>query len=296
MKNHHKLLSYSTSAIAFILLHDAQAQAVYTDIDPDIVLDEDFDAAGVDMDNNGSFDFAFLNVSYTSQGATWNYSLIQKIWVGAYGTSANQIAGTSSTFILHKYYPYALEFGNSIDDAVSFQNAGYQRMAYRIFITYQTWEGDTLENSAAGGHWFPETLNHYLGVHFVDEDYNYHYGWIRCDVLDEGRTLIIKDYAYETKCDVGILAGDMIGDTSVNIENIISLDANAYAFENNIYVDVKDLNEKTEVYIYSISGDLIYSKILLELNTIIPFTLPKGVYLVNIVSKNGQYQKKLFIN
>lgn len=290
-------MQYTSLASAFLTVHTGiDAQVIYTDSDPDIILDSDFELAGVDMDNNGTIDFAFLNVSYTSQGATWNYSLIQKIWAGAYGTSANQIAGTSSTFIIHKYYPYALDFGDSIDNELSFQNAGYQRMAYRIFITYQTWEGDTLENSAVGGHWYPEILDHYLGVHFVDEDHNYHYGWIRCDVKDEGRTLVIKDYAYESEYDIGIVAGDVGDTTTVSVEEIKSLNASIYNFNNLIFINLDVLINGAYIYIYDLSGKLIYSDEITDQFNQIKLNEPKGVYVVKLIAGENNLFKKIYIN
>lgn len=51
---------YSGMAGVLLLMHsDLSAQAIYTDIDPDIVLQFDDETTGVDMDNDGDFDFAF---------------------------------------------------------------------------------------------------------------------------------------------------------------------------------------------------------------------------------------------
>ena len=60
---------YSLFASSILLLHPTlDAEVIYTDIDPDVVLQYDDEVAGIDMDNNGSIDFAFLkNVD------TWIY-------------------------------------------------------------------------------------------------------------------------------------------------------------------------------------------------------------------------------
>ena len=56
---------YSGMAGVLLLMHsDLSAQAIYTDIDPDIVLQFDDETTGVDMDNDGDFDFAFFKLSY----------------------------------------------------------------------------------------------------------------------------------------------------------------------------------------------------------------------------------------
>ena len=48
-----KLLQYSTFAIAFIRTENSFSQAVYTDLEPDVVLDSHFEAELIDMDSNG---------------------------------------------------------------------------------------------------------------------------------------------------------------------------------------------------------------------------------------------------
>ena len=99
--------------------------------------------------------------------------------------------------------------------------------------------------------------------------------------------------------EISTYKGRSIEDELINIRFSISprgFFASVYWPENNIYIDVKDLREKTEVYIYSISGELIYTKTLSDLNTTISLALTKGIYLVNIVSNTGHYKKKLFIN
>ncbi|MBK7035135.1 MAG: hypothetical protein IPH42_02020 [Bacteroidetes bacterium] len=89
----------------------------------------------------------------------------------------------------------------------------------------------------------------------------YHYGWIRLDVKDSGRELVIKDFAYETECDHPIVAGDTISYVDVEDEN--KLDAVVYSFENTIYINVSEL-QKLEIDIYDLTGRLIYSKIMTD--------------------------------
>ncbi|MBK7443838.1 MAG: hypothetical protein IPI65_20630 [Bacteroidetes bacterium] len=77
------------------------------------------------------------------------------------------------------------------------------------------------------------------------------------------RILIIFDYAYESKCETGILAGDTIGDTSgVSISelNIFKI----YSFNNNIYVNIPNY-QNTQITVYDITGNKIYNKSLKEI-------------------------------
>lgn len=289
---HQKLISYSTSAIAFIFLHDAKAQAVYTDIDPDYVFDQSPEGVWLDIDDNGTSDFGFQNYSFTTYSfsiqETHTFQFLLAIRYDVENALAGDYNADSNCF------PFALDNGNLINAGLNWQSCQTQFLAFKRFHSGVFTHTGSYEN------WYnsiiTESVDRYLGIRFIDEKGGNHYGWIRCDVLDEGRTLIIKDYAYETKCDVGILAGDIVGDTSVSVENINPLDANVYIFENAIHVDLNNLQKKTELHIYSISGDLVYTKILSELNTEISLSIPKGIYMVKVISKNGSYSKKVFIN
>ncbi len=191
---HKRLAQYASLSIAFIAINEADAQVAYSDIDPDIILDSDFDDAGIDMDSNGVYDFAFTNQSFTVEDFTLGTLLFQKILAGPY-VIENAIAGTSNYIFtaygtVYRFYPYALEDSIPVNNYLSFQNWGFQRMAFKTYF-----EDGTLWDK--GGNWYPEVLDHYLGMRFIDTAGCNHYGWIRCDVKDEGRTLVIKDYAYE---------------------------------------------------------------------------------------------------
>ena len=71
-----KLLAYSAMALA--VLHQsktANAGAVYTDIDPDTIIDQHLEYYFIDIEGDLLPDFKFLNVSYTLiDGAGIEYS------------------------------------------------------------------------------------------------------------------------------------------------------------------------------------------------------------------------------
>ena len=73
--------AYAASAISFLTIHqEAEAQVVYVDIDPDIVLSEGGQAAELDLDQNGTVDFWFHNNSFTFYSASFSsYRLMQNI-------------------------------------------------------------------------------------------------------------------------------------------------------------------------------------------------------------------------
>lgn len=293
MENNKMLLQYSSFAAAFLTIQSViDAQVIYTNIEPDIVLDNDFEMDGVDMDNNGSYDFAFLNISYTYTSGIHITTYVERIFAGVYGTSANEIAGTHNLY----FFPYALTDGFSINSSLIFQNAGYQRMAWRDVLFIETWAGeDTLVFTGSGGEWFPELLDHYLGVHFVDENHDYHFGWIRCDVKNEGRTLVVKDYAYEAEIDKPIVAGD-VGDTSIiGIEELLDFNFNITILENALQVVGSYQTVGSSIFIYGIDGNELYSGLMDQTQKIIPLNVPAGIYIISFAKEFQRISKKIYL-
>ncbi len=288
-----KLISYGKFASAFLLMHsDAVGQAVYTDLEPDVVLSEGDDYFALDMDDLGGYDFVFFNWTDTTYTFPFGYLSLERLWVGPYALNYAAVAGVSNYISTAgtRYYPYALSSNDPINEDLSFQNWFYQRMAFRTFKE----DGTNWNN---GGYWYPEVSDHYLGVRFIDSEDCLHYGWIRCDVADEGRTLIIKDYGYESKCDVGILAGNTIGDTTtVGIEENNILNATVYCFENTLNINLNELIGDLEVHVYDIAGKKVYSDRITNLLTQIKLTEPQGIYIVTLISSEGMFTRKIFIN
>ena len=299
------LKEYSILSVTFLLLNNnSTAQIIYTDIDPDMILDTYEEEGFVDMDNNGLIDFSFqrgntqyVTTTYSGElGETFTRTVI---WASFPDSPENEIAGSYNTFSssFTRYYPYAINLGDKITidgpDGLSFQDWPFQRMAYKLKFNSGILIG-------SGGNWFPEKIDRYLGVHFVDGDENYHYGWIRCSVINSGDVLIIKDYAYEMEVDKPIYAGDTINFNG--IEEIYLPGITIYSFESDIYIiaDDKYINSKevktASVKILDLSGDLIYETTLNEKNTKITFDeLPPSLYLVEVTLGNDKMVKKVIL-
>ena len=261
------LPAYAAFASCFLDLHkETAAQVVYVDIDPDSILDERLEFAALDIDGNGTIDFAFLNSSFTYYNESWfSYRLRQDILAGPY-ISANAIAGNSVHFSTGYggytwTFPYALSVNYLLGNLLQWHNTGEQILAIRTF-----YQSGAIYNYCGQCYWYnsviTETFDHYLGVRFLDDLDQNHYGWIRCDVKDEGRTLIIKDYAYELQTDYPIIVGSK--EHYVDINNLQNtLDANVYSFNNNIYINTNNW-QNTKVDVYDLSGKKLISKLLSE--------------------------------
>ncbi|MBP8915851.1 MAG: T9SS type A sorting domain-containing protein [Chitinophagales bacterium] len=286
---------YSAFAVCFLLLQtESSAEAVYSDIIPDTLIDFDWETFGIDMNNDGVVDFALLKRSFSFLETTYWSSYITShlcIFYAGPQVFGNMIAGkrvilSPSYGGFTVYHPYALAEDVLINEDLDFQFAGYQELAY-------VYRGEYSSYADNGGNWFPEVLDHYLGIYFKDTMNCYHYGWIRLDVKDSGRELVIKDFAYETECDHPIVAGDTISYVDVEDEN--KLDAVVYSFENTIYINVSEL-QKLEIDIYDLTGRLIYSKIMTDRIFSIKLNQPTGYYIINLSSDSKKYSKKIFID
>jgi len=288
MKVNEKLKQYSTMCISVLATQfSAKAEAVYTDIDPDLILDSDLDFAYIDLDNNGASDFVFFNFSYYTITSYFITQLRQRVLVWPEG-DGNAIAGSHQTWDYIRYLPYTLETNQLINETLIFQDGYNQRMAFKTYFSGLT--------VAYGGNWYPEIIDHYLGVKFLDAEDCLHYGWIRCSTIDSARTLIIHDYAYETKCETGISAGDTIGDTtSIGINEINSLNAFAYCFDKEIFIH-NNTGENISITIYNISGRQIISTETTDNFVIIPMQKEmSGIYILKLQSEEKQFIRKIEI-
>lgn len=273
------------------------SQAVYTDIDPDVVIDEPDEYFGIDLDDDGLNDFNFIDKSYTTTVFYGDLANVKAILVGAFDTIANGIAGTYFTlsggagYIYYK--PYALSLNQPVNNSLNFYNANYQTMVKEMD------EFSFTSGPFHRGNWYPWTgedvTDHYLGFRFTDEAEIQRYGWIRCSVIDSGHTLIIHDYAYESKPGVGILTGDTIGDTSTVGLNQVSFQANVYSFEKNIYISLPDISS-AEISVYNLNGERLIKKQMNTAQDIIDMSaFSSGIYLIIVVQKDKTFTKKIVL-
>lgn len=287
----NRLREYSKfSAIFALLKSDIEAQVIYTDVDPDIILSETPQGIWLDIDENGSDDIGLQNYSFT----TYSFSLqethtFQFLLVIRYDEQ-NAIAGITN--LDSNCFPYALPDEELINSTLSWQNCQTQFLAFKrlhsgVFThtgSYENWYNSTIS----------ETIDHYLGVRFIDEFGGNHYGWIRCDVLDEGRTLVLKDYAYETQEEYPLVAGD----TShyVNNENFYaSLEAVVYSFNKQLYINIIKPSE-VRLFIWDITGNEILERSITSQYEVIPLnSYSTGTYLIELRSGEQVYRTKIVI-
>lgn len=265
------------------------AQAVYVDIDPDCILSFDLDTKILDLDDNGSTDFIFFNWSYYTFTSLGDSELRQALFANP-NIHTNAIEGNAINYYSGlQIFPYALSNSDNVNNLANFQSSFFQKMAFRTY--------DSFGLANQGGNWFPEAIDKYLGVKFTDENDCYHYGWIRCDVKDEGRTLVIKDYAYETKCDVGILAGDKTGDTTTTISTgtFSESEIDIYTTGTMLYINL-GLNQHFGIlHIYDLSGKEIKNSVITPGMSNLEIKNGPGVYIIQIMTPNCFINKEIVI-
>jgi len=297
----NRLASYSLFSASFLLLHQSAAgQVIYTDLEPDIILPGPYDLYPLDMDNSGGFELRFYNFSFFYYSyINFSYRTRQAIMIDSMDADVYVAALADWTYYSGIVkYPLALPTGELIDD----NDPWYKRinaadnfaMAGRTYVNVGGGTGTLLLFNC---YWYnlsnPETINGYLAIKFnIAEEV--HYGWIRCDVLDEGRTLIIKDYAYESEPDNPIVAGDTVHYVGINsIENTI--EATVYSFGMDIYI-LTETFKNTEVIICDLKGQEVVRKLLHSKNELINMgNNPAGMYLVTLLNEGKRYNKKVFI-
>lgn len=284
---------YTCMAIAFLAIQNIQAEVIYTDVDPDILLDDNGEVSALDMDLNGTIDFAFLkNIGayYTDWGSELKYftalrcgpQIMENEVAGSYFTVGSAMY---SSYITER--PYALPENFDVDIMLSFQNDGYQLMAKRVFNE----DGDLIN---FGGKWWPEKTNAYIGVHFLDAAEQYHYGWIRVTVSDSTENLIIHDYAYELIPETGIKTGSLIS-TPISSQPVKD-NINIYCDGSVINIIATQSGNSGPILfeLFDIEGKRILSKEQLQDIVQIHPDLPTGTYIVKC-TVNGEISTKKIV-
>lgn len=281
------LAQYTASCSLFIgkMTNTINAQVVYTDIDPDIVLNNAFEFAYLDIDNDGLNEFLFFNSHATTvTGASFNNKSIQQLFI--FGNCPGASIADSTYYHTAPGFGfisvYALIFPNNniIDETLNFGCVDH-RMA---FISYFTDGGNIYD---AGGNWFPAFNHKYLGVRYADNMECIHYGWIRCTVKDSANILIVEDYAFEAECDKPIIAGSTESYINISIvepkENLLNIYPNPV---HDVLHVVNNIEGIIDFEIFNLQGNSVNID-LINKQSIIVDKLRAGIYQLRIRTESG---------
>ncbi|MBI1191545.1 MAG: hypothetical protein GC205_00030 [Bacteroidetes bacterium] len=184
-----KLSSYSALAAVFLAgtAKSAEADIIYTDVDPDAFLVNS--TISIDFNDDGINDFTLQQYNFGYGTFESNFAVLEGIPGFSYG-----IIGLPGGY---SYLAQALNPGDFIGPGANFNSSDYGILG--SFFAFGS--------SVFGvGEWSAVT-DRYLGVKFQIGP-NTHYGWIRLDAEINCSALRVKDFAYEDSPGVPILAGD----------------------------------------------------------------------------------------
>ncbi|MDR2009400.1 MAG: T9SS type A sorting domain-containing protein [Bacteroidales bacterium] len=188
-----KVLSFCF--LLFCISFNLNAQIVYTDLDPDVVMEvqasrasayqNDYEYFRLDINDDGTNDMEF----YLNIGTEYEYDYIRF----TYSFEVKKIGNLNLIFSIDRYN------SGTIIDQSSF--SPYTTTYYFYAI--------------GGGEWWTNDPDWYIAFRF-EKDGNYHYGWmqIQLDNMPENSELIkinrsiIKDFAYNATPGQYIIVGD----------------------------------------------------------------------------------------
>lgn len=205
-----KLLGYSTSACSFLLLSQgANAQIIYTDLDPDVFLSPYYDDQYLlDIDNDGVNDVNFKLYQF---GFTMyvGYDYLAEL-EPLYGNKIAYIYDSSfrecsSWLNIEKVVP-VIEAEDTIDSAMQFMNE------LAIFASISHDDYPCYDSGQQFGSWLEKT-GMFAAVEIHKGSLIY-YGWIRLS-MNEWYEITIEDYAYESIPGIPIIAGRTSGTTAI---------------------------------------------------------------------------------
>lgn len=280
-----KLSKYAAAAAAIGGVAGVNAQVVYTDINPDVEVNDDnnaggFSLIGLDIDNNSAFDFiiAARDTTIASQGFTLRYSLAVPY------NSSNAVAGYASGSF---FYASALNNAANIDASLNW-GSGSSFAATMGWSTYVTGSG-TYQYGAWNG-----VADKYLALRFTDGA-NTYYGWARFTYPDQGDHFIVKDYAYNSTADGAIAAGDMgaVGLDGATLDQLVHF---INKTDNTVLVKVNGLNGGT-VNVVSANGQSVQSGEILNNEYVVDMNnLATGIYMINVTVEGVSLTKKMIVH
>jgi len=270
-----RISKYTAVAGAVVSAAGAQAQVVYTDVNPDYSHDapqnNGFAVYPLDLNNDQTIDFVIASRD-TVTTATVRYTL-----AAPYG-AGNAVAGENPAG-----YDYALALDiNSMVDSTLNWIAATNTMAYNVDSANpynENWNGVT---------------DKYLGLKFV-VGANTHYGWARLDSYAIGDSIVLKDYAFEATPNVGIMTGNMGASlTETQVENLVKFINKS---NNSVQVVLNGNLTNGVVSVVSSTGQVVSSDVITEKTFSVDMNnLSSGIYMVNVTFNEGATSKKIIVH
>lgn len=273
-----KLKNYFLTAGSITLSMIASSQVMYTDINPDTVLNL-AGARGYAVNFNADAD-EDIGLSLARDRTIINYSF--SAVMPTYPILGQAVRGIN----LNSSYPYSF-YPLAIDlcDSITSSNADWEAPGINtsFYLQYQT-----------TGNWLGQS-DKYLGVRFAISG-QLHYGWIRMSLTGDNDSLIIKDYAYQATPSVGLVAGQCIATALLPDQEV--LDPKVHVYERTLFVNLPaNFSADANIRIYNSAGQLVHQYAVntftmrMDLNN-----LNSGIYFVQVEHSGQSFTRKVYVN
>lgn len=263
-----KLTKYSAAAAAVVATGAAaDAQIVYTSVNKTI---NQGGVDSVDINQDGTYDLAMIQYNVPS----YQYDIVLGAPLNSQG---HAIAGSAPSGY---NYPFRLNAGDQINTQQFLAPDSGGTFAWVYAGTSNPW----------GSFWNGGVTDGFLGVK-LNVSGSTHYGWIRMDVSADGKTITIKDMAYNAAANDPIQANQSMGLPHLEeIANSVVMAGSMLKAEINIEFTEGTLN------LMDISGKVVET---FELNAgsqeFDLSHLASGTYVVSMLVDGNTINKKIII-
>lgn len=236
-----RLKAYSLSASSIAAGLGANAQILYTDVNPDITIDMNNSIFELDLDNNNVPDFELQALSFYYVSGSF-LSAAEAVNVSPLSSNGIAVEGGYYT-----NYPYDMSAGAPIGPALFF-NSFYTNLLNGFFL----YSGPYGYYYSPLGNW-PTNLDRYLGLR-VNISGQQHYGWARIEVLGPS-TMVLKDYAIQLSPNTPLNAGDTVAaplDSLDSAFDLIATDINDNGNGSDIQLSFTKAPDETDIQEYRV--------------------------------------------
>jgi len=313
MKNENleiKLASYSALAAGLIFSGQLTAQIDYTDLNPDKIIQMN-DSFAIDINKDGLPDFNFNVFNYQASNTSNSGNYIYKINVDA---ASMEILDSNNEVWFHYFYNYvnsSMNMGPAMLNYFDPIRNAYINSYYSSAVHYFTWKNSYDFNilNAEGSYYYNSNgnidtkeiklgffggkQNKFIGVR-INQNSNWHYGWIRVDVASDAKKIIVKDYAFCTLPNQPVRAGKTVLSVKSLEENDL---LDIFISNKQLHLNFKEnFDRKFILQIFSNNGKEIYKEILnfndqvIDLSYYVP-----GAYIVRLLIEEEIYTKLIII-
>jgi hypothetical protein len=282
-----------------IFSSSANAQIIYTDLNPNVLLSCDFSNPcsgdySLDLNNDGINDFVLsARKKFVGCGVCGG----QLVYAMANGDSA-VIATTAYSWIADKQGGYPIN--TLIDSSLGWTNAVHTLVTKEVnCLSCAPSQGSHLVHSNASGTWL-NVYGKYLALK-IKVGTNIYYGWVRLAASIGANTvsMTIMDYAYNTIANQPILAGQAVatGIDPLSFGDGLGVRLFPNPAKDYLTIELPNTNKEVEVTIADITGKMIYRTIVSDIQKLDVNTqdFGTGIYVVQIQSADFIATKKLVI-